>query len=135
MVTGLAQALFVYCRNALRNLYETNLFHLDEAGESERNEAIRSPWRGHSISRLHISYLVLDVSGRLSSYVEGTSVNQRLREEYQRRIFEHGHWNEAGNRLVAICLYRFLEGKVRPPKRSEDKLQEPSPDITQPSGR
>lgn len=222
---GLARVLFVYCSNDLRNLHETNLFHLNEAGELERNELIRSPWWVHFISRLHVSYLLLDVSGRLSSYVEGTSINQRLREDHDRRASEQGHlnaehvehhqyrgtlsdedlrnmralfqkvlrrwkqsvektggrfsvvllpnlppdprvvdlleeedievvdlyacfgnhdpahkdrawadspyrfkndghWNEAGNQLAAVCLYRFLEGKVGLPKRSEDELWE-----------
>ena len=221
----LAQVLFVYCGNDLRNLYETNLFHLNEAGGLERNEAIRSPWWVHSISRLHISYLILDVSGRLSSHVEDRSINRRLREERRSRASEQGnlkaehvesdlykgtlsdedlrnmralfqrvlrrwkqlvekiggefsvvllpnlppdphvvalleeedievvdlyacfrnhdpahndrewanspyrfkndgHWNEAGNQLAAVCLYRFLERKAGLPKRSEDELWE-----------
>ena len=32
------------------------------------------------------------------------------------------HWNEAGNQLAAICLYRFLETKVGLPRLSEDRL-------------
>ena len=219
----LAQVLFVYCRNDLRNLYETNLFHLNETGGLERNELIRSPWWVRFISRLHLSYLILDVSGRLSSHVQENSINQRLRDEHQSRISEQGnlhtehvdhnlyrgtlsdedlrnmralfqkvlrrwkqlvennggrfsvvllpnlppephvvdllekedievvdlydcfgnhdpahkerawanspyrfrndgHWNEAGNQLAAICLYRFLAGKVGLPSLSEDRL-------------
>ena len=38
--------------------------------------------------------------------------------------FEHdAHWNEAGNRLAAVCLYRFLESELRLPKLSEADLQ------------
>ena len=33
------------------------------------------------------------------------------------------HWNEAGNRLAAICLYRFLEKKIKLPPLPEDELQ------------
>ena len=34
------------------------------------------------------------------------------------------HWNEAGNQLAALCLYRFLEENVGLPSRSEDWLWE-----------
>ena len=38
--------------------------------------------------------------------------------------FEHdAHWNEVGNRLAAVCLYRFLESELRLPKLSEADLQ------------
>lgn len=89
----LAQVLFVYCSNDLRNLYETNLFHLNEAEELERNELIRSPWLVHFISGLHVSYLILDVNGRLSSHVEENSIDQRLKDEHRSRASEHGNLN------------------------------------------
>ena len=39
--------------------------------------------------------------------------------------FEHdGHWNEAGNQVAAVCLYRFFEGDMGLPKRSEEDIQE-----------
>ena len=38
------------------------------------------------------------------------------------RFRKDGHWNEAGNQLAAICLYRFLETKVGLPRLSEDRL-------------
>ena len=34
-----------------------------------------------------------------------------------------GHWNEAGNQLAAVCLYRVLEEKMRLPALSEEDLQ------------
>lgn len=34
------------------------------------------------------------------------------------------HWNEAGNSLAAVCLYRALEEKMEFPRLSEDRLQE-----------
>ena len=34
------------------------------------------------------------------------------------------HWNEAGNQLAAVCLYRFLEENVGLPRLSEDELRE-----------
>ena len=38
----------------------------------------------------------------------------RFRKDY--------HWNEAGNQLAALCLYRFLEEKVGLPRLSEERL-------------
>ena len=39
--------------------------------------------------------------------------------------FKHdGHWNETGNRLAAVCLYRALEEKHGPFPLSEGELQE-----------
>ena len=221
--THLDHVFYVYFQNDLKNIYETGLFHLDEAGHLARNKAIRSSWWRSLISRLHTSYLVLDASGRLSSLLAETAVNSgqveyggtRLwSEEYRamiRRAFRHGgldyydqkhslkifrqlirhwkhvaehngstfsvvllpsyapeafvvdllhvedvevidlyacfgaadpahlqrpwsrspysfkndwHWNEAGNRLVAACLYRALEEKTGLPRLSEGKLQE-----------
>lgn len=36
------------------------------------------------------------------------------------------HWNEAGNRLAAVCLYRVFEEKMGLPKWSEEDLWEAS---------
>ena len=51
----------------------------------------------------------------------------RLRRLWHRspyRFKNDGHWNEAGNRLGAVCLYRALEEKMDIPRQSERKLQE-----------
>ena len=40
------------------------------------------------------------------------------------RFKRDAHWNEAGNRLAAVCLYRFLEENLGLPKLSEADLQE-----------
>ena len=45
-------------------------------------------------------------------------------EESPYRFRNDGHWNEAGNQLAAICLYRFLEQKIEIPLLSEDALSE-----------
>ena len=34
------------------------------------------------------------------------------------------HWNEAGNQLAAVCLYRFLEREMGLPRLAEDELRE-----------
>ena len=40
------------------------------------------------------------------------------------RFRNDGHWNEAGNQLAALCLYRFLEENVGLPRLSEEQLWE-----------
>ena len=40
------------------------------------------------------------------------------------RFRKDGHWNEAGNQLAAVCLYRFLEKKAGLSTLSEDGLRE-----------
>ena len=55
---------YVYFRNDLVNVHATGLFDLDEAGRLVRNEAMQPSWWTRFISGLHVSYLMLDVSGR-----------------------------------------------------------------------
>ena len=214
----LDHVLFVYCENDIRNIYETGLFRLDEAGRLAQHAAIPSPWWVRLISRLHISYLILDASGRLSFERWKKILSKEFLDEYQERekhvqhslslsmgemgdeefksslaIFqrilrrwkelvendggafsvvwlpappvdpdvaavlleedikvfdlsdcfgvydaEHyrtpwsrspyrfktdNHWNEAGNRLAAVCLYRFLEEEMELPALSEEDLR------------
>ena len=40
------------------------------------------------------------------------------------RFKKDTHWNEAGNRLAAVCLYRLLEKKMGLPHLSQSKLEE-----------
>ena len=217
----LDHVFFVYCENDLWDIHATDLFHLDDTGHLARREASRSSWWVSLISRLHISYLVLDTDRRFSAFLEETAVTgeyprgeQELRDgrhmaikhafrrerpdEYSHesslkifrqviRRWKHlaerngstfsvvllpvgpvwppvadllnveavevidlyacftdadpthprrrwprspysfkndGHWNEAGNRLAAVCLYRVLEERLALPRLSEDRLQE-----------
>ena len=62
---------YVFCANDLRGIYENGLFHLDETGALTRNPAIeRSPWVS-LLSRLHMTYLVIDGTRRLASLAGG----------------------------------------------------------------
>ena len=214
----LAYVFYVYCGNDLENIAETALFHLDEAGRLVQHDAIRTSWWATRMNRLHLPYLILDATGRLSSYVNKRAGDEKLKRErlwdryqiYQERVKgekrtntlrnasaifrrlirrwkqgvernggnfyvvllpEHnpaasprvpdllqeediatislydcfgahdaahsqrpwsgspyrfksdGHWNEAGNRLAALCLYRVLEADMRLPALSEETLQ------------
>ena len=219
----LDHVFYVYCENDLWDIYETGLFHLDEAGHLVRDEAIRESWGGFLLRRLHIPYLVLDVSGRESPLSRGTLTlrkdlkwrreerrsdetsqvirtafrqgrlvhdgpkntleifrqlirrwkhvadrngstfsvvllpshppqpfvvdlltaeavevidlndcfrnidpahTQRLWAQSPYRFKHDPHWNERGNRLAAVCLYRLLEDKTGVPRLSEGRLQE-----------
>ncbi len=63
--------LYVFCANDTRGIYENGLFHLDETGALTRNPAIeRSPWVS-LLSRLHMTYLVIDGAGRLARLAGG----------------------------------------------------------------
>ena len=81
----LDHVVYVYCRNDLWNLYAAGLFHLDEAGRLVRHETIQS-WWVPLIRRLHAAYLVLDVSGRLSSVLAETTISpEDLRRGFRDR--------------------------------------------------
>ncbi len=217
----LDHVLYIYCYNDLEDIYKTGLFHLNEAGQLVRNEAIRSSWWAPLVRKLHIAYLILDVSGRLSFFLVENRAEPRISETWFQReiegrkgleralrqgrpddagpknslaIFQQllrhwkhlaeqngstfsvvllplhppdprvvalleeedievvdlyacfgnhdpahkersweqspyhfkddDHWNEAGNRLAAVCLYRVLEEKTGLPRLSEGRLQE-----------
>ena len=49
---------------------------------------------------------------------------ERRWEQSPYRFKKDDHWNEAGNRLAAACLYRVLERKAGRPEQSEDALWE-----------
>jgi len=189
---------FMFYHNDLENVHETGLFDLDEAGRLARNEAMRSSWWTRFISELHVSYLLLDVSGQSFfrnpetaepwirsaggfpdddvQYSNTLTIFQRLMRRWKQAVERNGggfvivlppdspadprittlleeedvemidlydcfgmnneqwerlyrfksdyHWNENGNRLAAVCLYRFLEEKMRFSDVSEDALRE-----------
>ena len=50
--------------------------------------------------------------------------SQRRRRASPYQFKNDYHWNEAGNRLAAVCLYRVLEEKTGIPTLSEARLQE-----------
>ena len=202
---------YVYCFNDLKNIHETELFHLDGEGRLVRNE-VKSSWWVRFISGLHVSYLMLDVMETIAfrklslfnenpetllrrnpeiprssldeahDVEESSAIFQRLMRRWKRVVEENGgrfvvvmlplspadpriaalleeedveaidlydcfrdhdddhlrrgwgsspyrfrndsHWNENGNRLAAVCLYRFLEREARLPGASEDALRE-----------
>ena len=203
-VEDLDHVFYTYYSNDLEDIYRSGLFHSDGAGHLTRSEVLRASWWVPLISRLHVSYLILDAAGHISSLLEETATNKNPRidscplnenEKSSLAIFrqlirrwkslvethantfsvvtipddrypcihsllrEEGvevlnlydcfmdhdpghargswydspspyrfetsfHWNEAGNHLAAVCLYRFLEKKAKLPRLSEDRLQQ-----------
>jgi len=57
---------YVFCINDIRNIYENDLFYLDDEGLLQRNPALESPWWIKLISRLHVTYLLQDGYNRLN---------------------------------------------------------------------
>ena len=205
----LDHAFYVYYRNDLRDNLADGLFRLDDAGQLVRGDV--TPSRFSLLSRLHLSYLLMDAGGRLVTHVGGTMVEaewplfeyrpaggEYLNPEIPRSAFplfrqllrrwkeaaegngasfhlvqlpletsdsaevaaiarEEGvetlnlqdcfgkrdpahlrtswqsspyrfkrdqHWNEAGNRLAAVCLHRFLEGRLGLPRLTEEQVDQ-----------
>ena len=208
---NLDYVFYVFTYNDLKDIYNTNLFYIDESGKLARKEATGSPWWMQFVSRLHISYLLLDVIARFPLVGQGILSSLRIptvRNTYgivvQRkpiadqmsnvltlfqRLIHHwkdlveanggkfyivllprlheswlaavlgeefevvnlyecfsdyvedyhqlgwgpdspyrfendSHWNEAGNQLATVCLYRFLEQEVGLPVLSDTALRE-----------
>ncbi|UCG74019.1 MAG: SGNH/GDSL hydrolase family protein [Chromatiales bacterium] len=62
---ALDHVFYVFCINDIRNIYENDLFFLDDNGELQRNPALATPWWIKLISRLHLTYLLQDGYNRL----------------------------------------------------------------------
>ena len=66
----LDHVLFVYFGgNDLVNLYSNRLFDLDDGGRLRQREVRGSSWWVPFASKLHLTYLALDATGSLASYV------------------------------------------------------------------
>jgi hypothetical protein len=219
--TVLDYVFYVFSANDLRNIYENNLYAVDDSGTLIRYTAPTSPWWVRVLSKLHLTYLGLDIMQRLTGRGELGEMNERhLKEYFARRehvrerfhspyadaieqsivsgeanedlnrsilifqnllrswkeavernggrfyivllpIEEHkfaidlfgeeytvinlyekytggidnynyshysfrndGHWNEAGNQLAAVYLYRFLEQEAWLAPRSDEEVME-----------
>lgn len=206
---NLDHVFYVYYKNDLKDDFRSGLFRLDGAGRLAREEA--APSRFALLSKLHLTYLALDATGRLFTHLvemaaEGEKFRRdrkkywlRTRPKYKEQIsrsaalfrqllrrfreavesngasfhlvwlpmedydlpgvraivgeegvatvnlwdcfgerdpahpqtpwgsspyrfVRDGHWNEAGNRLAAVCLHRFLEGLLGLPRLSEEEV-------------
>ena len=81
---ALDYVLFVYFGgNDLRDLVRNGLFDLDDGGRLRQREARGSAWWTPFASRLHLTYLALDASGRLAPYVSGIAAELRANHDAQ----------------------------------------------------
>ena len=76
---------YVFCTNDLRNIYENNIYALDERGGLVRSQVPPSPWWVRSIRRFHTTYLVVDVLQRLRLTQKGLA--RRLDDEHHRQEY------------------------------------------------
>jgi hypothetical protein len=90
---GLDVVLYVFAANDVRGLYENALLRLDEDGEIVRLPAPHVAWWIPWLSRLHVTYLALDVRSRLARPGTGDDfydpmearVVERMRDERDAR--------------------------------------------------
>lgn len=64
---------------------------------------------------------VIDLYDCFSTHDKEHHQRQWLASPYRFRV--DLHWNEAGNQLAAVCLYRFLEKDARLPVLSKERLR------------
>ncbi len=94
---GLDVVLYVFAANDVRGLYENDLLALAPDGSIERRPAPTVAWWIPMLSRLHLTYLLLDVRNRLVEPAGGgdafydpieARVLERMRDERDRRTMD-----------------------------------------------
>jgi len=81
---------YIFCLNDLRNIYENDLFTLNDAQELAYNNRAASPWWINILSRFHTTYLILDTVKRLQSRELGLDrrvIEQHYRQKNQEKRF------------------------------------------------
>ena len=104
----LDHVIYMYCGNDPLDIFHNNLFHLDDAGRLVLNEAIRPSWYGPLISRAHLSYLILHVSGLFSSFVEDyyiVSTSRKLGKERNRSLKKWGWEISDRKREFSLAIF------------------------------
>jgi lysophospholipase L1-like esterase len=108
----LDHVFYVFCANDLSNIYETGLYSLGEDGQLRRNPVPKPRWWVRFVSRLHVTYLVLDLRQRLvlggaidatdfGGLAEQTAMMEALRERAV-QVQEQGLGDERLDRSVRI---------------------------------
>lgn len=105
----LAKVFYVLCANDLRNIYETNLFSLNEQGELVRNPLPKSAWWIRPLSRLHITYFALDLRQRILYSRTGNLEEYRasMEQSAAKEVHQQHHHDERADTLQQ----KFLESE------------------------
>ena len=124
---ALDYVLFVYYGgNDLHELARQGLFDLDDDGRLRQREVRGSAWWVPFVSKLHLTYLALDATGRLAPYVSSTLAELRANHDarggargaaFSDDLFDHGlkvfgllvrRWRdeveESGGRFLVVLL-------------------------------
>jgi hypothetical protein len=92
LASQLRYVFYVLSMNDLRNIYENDLFGLDQGGELVRRPAPELPWYLAIASRLHTTYLLIDLRNRLRGDSRQRELaaflshhERKLRKQYRER--------------------------------------------------
>ena len=109
---------YVFCENDLRNIYENNLFTLNEAQELVRNTRAATPWWIDVLSRLYTTYLILDVVNRFQSddkrmELDITAIEQHYQKKNHEKRFHDQRADAIDNAFVRGEKSADLDRSVR----------------------
>ncbi len=84
----LDHVFYVFCFNDIRNIFENQLYDIDASGSLKQKEALATPWWLRVLSRLHVTYLTIDLRHRLThlkwvpiDFREADSTRRQARDE------------------------------------------------------
>jgi len=63
----LRYVFYIFSFNDIRNIYENQLFDIDASGALKQQKALVTPWWVRLVSKLHVTYLTIDLRHRLTS--------------------------------------------------------------------
>lgn len=103
---ALDYVFYVFCINDIRNIYENDLFYLDDAGGLQRNPALATPWWIRLISRLHLTYLLQDGYYRLRP-------RKNAWEGLDARIIQEKHADKYVRKRMRSDRAKSVESNIR----------------------
>jgi hypothetical protein len=82
LASQLVYVFYVFCINDIRNIYENDLFFIDNSDQLQRNPVLAPPWWIRLASRLHTTYLIQDGYNRIKPRKnEWEGFNARILQE------------------------------------------------------
>ena len=94
----LQHVFYVFCSNDIRNIFENQLYRVDPSGTLRHEPALATPWWVRVVSRLHVTYLTIDLYHRLAAF-EWQSFNF-LEADRDRTEAREGRTNSPGATAV-----------------------------------